>query len=141
MAEKAVQCSSCRMFEVRDAVSVPADFTCGKCTHLQLLKNRVREQELELDELRIIREAEAVIDRSFRDVVTPKNEDRWVTVRGAGRKQSVQGSPVVVPLGNKYSALDTVEGDDLPVVSHGDRISSTESVPVAQKGRGRAGEQ
>ena len=138
MAGKAVQCSSCRMFEMRDAVSVPADFTCGKCTHLQLLKNRVRELELELDELRIIREAEAVINRSFRDVVTLRNEDRWVTVRGAGRKQSVQGSPVVVPLGNKYSALDTVEGDDLPVVSHGDRISSTESVPVAQKGKGES---
>ena len=77
-----------------------------------------------------------VIDRSFRDVVTPKNEDRWVTVRGAGRKQSVQGSPVVVPLSNKYTVLDTGEGDDLPGVSHGVQVSGTESVPVAQKGRG-----
>jgi len=41
------------MFDMRDTGSVPADFTSGKCTHLQLLKNRVR--ELELDELRIIR--------------------------------------------------------------------------------------
>ena len=65
----------------------------------------------ELDELWIIQEAEVVIDRSFWDVVPPKNEDRWVTVRGAGRKQSVRGSPVVVPLSNKYSALYTVEGE------------------------------
>jgi len=57
------------MFDMRVDVSVPVDFTCGKCTHLQLLKNRVR--ELELDELRIIREAEVVIDRTFRDVLTP----------------------------------------------------------------------
>jgi len=70
MTGKAVQCSSCRTFEVRDTLSVPADFTCGKRTHLQLLKNRVRELELELEELRIIREAELVINRSFRDVVT-----------------------------------------------------------------------
>ena len=71
MAGKAVQCSSSRMFEVRDAVSVPADYTCGKCTHLQLLQNRVSELELQVDELRIIREAEVVIDRSFMDIVTP----------------------------------------------------------------------
>eukprot|EP00061_Rhincodon_typus_P017463 g46166.t1 len=52
--------SSCRMWEVRVTTSVPADFIYGKCTQLQLLGNRVREVELELelDELRIIREAE-----------------------------------------------------------------------------------
>jgi len=55
---KVVQCSSCRMFEVWDAGSVPADFTCRKCTYFQLLQDRVTELELELDELRIIRDAE-----------------------------------------------------------------------------------
>jgi len=106
-----VQCSICRIFEVRDTISVPADFTSGKCTHLQLLKNRVRELELELDKLRIIREAEMVIDRSFRDVVTPKNEDRWVTMRGAQRKHSLlTGSPVFLSLCNKYTVLDTGGG-------------------------------
>jgi len=136
---KAVQCSSCSMFEVRDAIGVPANYTCGRCTHLQLLQNRVRELELELDDLRIIREAEMAIDKSFRDIVTPGMENRWVTVRGAERKRSVQGSPVVVPLSNKYSALDTAEGDDIPVVSHSEQISGTESVPVAQKGKGESG--
>jgi len=89
MAGKAVQCSSCRIMEVRDTDSVPAFFTCGKCTQLQLLQDRVRQLEQELDELRIIREAEELIDRSFREVVTPKTGDRWVTVRRGGRKQSV----------------------------------------------------
>lgn len=91
------------------------------------------------DELRIIRDAEVAIDRSFRDAVTPRTENRWVTVRGAGRKQSVQGSPVVVPLSNKYSALDTVEGNDIPVVSRSERISSAVSVSVAREGKGQSG--
>jgi len=77
-----------------------------------------------------------VIDRSFREVATPKITDGWVTVRGTGRKQSVQGSPAVLPLSNKYTVLDTCEGDDLPGVSGGVQASGTESVPVAQKGRG-----
>jgi len=124
------------MFEVRDTVSVPAEFTCRKCTQLQLLTARVRELELELDELRIIREAEAVIDRSYQDVVTPRREGSWVTVRGKGRKQPVQGSPVVVSLNNRYTVLDTVGGEDLPGVSHSDRVSGTESGSVAKKGRG-----
>ena len=136
MTGKAVQCSSCRMFEVWDAASAPAEYTCRKCTHLQLLQDRVAELELELDELRIIREAEGVIDRSFREVATPKTGDRWVTVRGNGKKQSVQGPPAVVPLSNKYTALDTCGGDDLPGVSNGVQPSGTESAPVAQKGRG-----
>ena len=139
MAVRAVQCSSCRMWEVmvRDTISDPHDFACGRCIQLQLLTDRLRELELELDELRIIREAEGVIDSSYREVVTPKNEASWVTVRrGEGRKQSVQGSPVVVPLQNKYTVLDTVGGDDLPGVSHGDQVSGTESGSVAQKGTG-----
>ena len=105
-----MQCCTCGMFEVRYTVSGPAELTCGKCTHLQLLKHRVRELELELDELRIIWEAESVIDRSYGDVVTPRNEGRWVTVRRRGKKQSVQGSPAVVHLDNKYTILDTVGG-------------------------------
>eukprot|EP00061_Rhincodon_typus_P001350 g14545.t1 len=88
------------MWEVRVNSSDSADFPCGKCTQLQLLKDRVR--ELELDEHRIIQEAEVVIEMSYRDRVTPKNEGSWVTV-----KERKQGSPVVVPLNNKYAVLDT----------------------------------
>ncbi|MBY9153034.1 SGNH/GDSL hydrolase family protein [Pseudomonas aeruginosa] len=125
---------------MRDAVSVPADFTCGKCTHLQLLQDRVRELELELDELRIIREAEGVIDRSYRDIVTPENKGSWVTVRGGKRgKKSVQGSPVVVPLNNNYTVLDTVGGDGLSGAGCSDRVSGTGSGSEAQKGRGESG--
>jgi len=53
-----------------------------------------------------------VIDSSYRDFVTPKNEGRLVTVRGKGRgkKQSVQGSPVVVHLSNTHTVLDTIGG-------------------------------
>eukprot|EP00061_Rhincodon_typus_P001889 g16052.t1 len=76
------------MWEVRVNSSDSADFTCGKCTQLQLMKDCVRELELGLDEHRIIWEAEVVIEMSYRDIVTPKNKGSWVTVRkGKGRKQ------------------------------------------------------
>eukprot|EP00061_Rhincodon_typus_P012170 g37738.t1 len=89
------------MWEVRVTTRVPSDFTCKKCTQLQLLTDRIRELELELDELRIIWQAEGVIHRSYREVVTPKLQDNgsWVTVRkGKGNRQTVQQSPVTVPL-------------------------------------------
>eukprot|EP00061_Rhincodon_typus_P007635 g29522.t1 len=44
----------------------------GKCTQLQLLTDRIRELELELDELWIIQEAKVVIERTYKEVVTPK---------------------------------------------------------------------
>eukprot|EP00061_Rhincodon_typus_P007256 g28775.t1 len=134
---EAVACSSCRMWEVRVTTGVLSDFTCEKCTQLQLLTDRVR--ELELDELRIIWEGEGVIERSYMEVVTPKVQDkgRWVTVRrGKGDRQTAQGSPVAIPLNNKYTALDTVAGDILPGEGHSGQVSGTEPGPVAQKGRG-----
>ncbi|XP_059499497.1 uncharacterized protein LOC132207556 [Stegostoma tigrinum] len=96
--------------------------------------------ELELDELRIIREAEGVIERSYRELVTPKaqDEDRWVTVRGRkGDRQTVQRSPVGIPLSNKYTILDTAGGDDLPEESHSSQFSGTEPDTVTKKGRGQ----
>eukprot|EP00061_Rhincodon_typus_P005627 g25380.t1 len=122
---------------VRVTAGVPSDFTCEKCTQLQLLKNRIR--ELELDELRIIRETEGVIERSYKEVVTPKLQEKgsWVTVRkGKGDRQTVQGSPVAVPLNKKYTILDTVEGDNLLGEGHSGQVSGTEPGPVAQKGKG-----
>eukprot|EP00061_Rhincodon_typus_P007720 g29705.t1 len=131
------------MWDVRVTISVPSDFTCEKCTQLQLFTARVRELELELelelDELQITWEAEGVIDRCYKEVVAPKLQDigSWVTVRrGKGNRQIVQGSPVAVPLNNKYTTLDTVDGDDLPGESHSVQISGTEPGSVAQKGRG-----
>eukprot|EP00061_Rhincodon_typus_P000203 g10896.t1 len=99
MEARAVACSSCGIWEVRVTTSVPSDFTCKKCIQLQLLTNRVRELELELDELQIIRKAEGVIERSYKEVVTPKVQEKGsrVTVRkGKGNRQTVQGSPVAV---------------------------------------------
>ena len=89
-----------------------------------------------MSELRSIREAEIVIDNSYREVTTPKSLGGWVTKRKTGKKQTVQGSPVGVTLSNRYSLLDTGEEDDLPGVSSGVQVSGTESVPVAQRGRG-----
>eukprot|EP00061_Rhincodon_typus_P014964 g42369.t1 len=49
---------------------------------------------LELDELRIIWDAEGVIERSYKEVVNPEGQEKgsWVTVRkGKGNRQTVQG--------------------------------------------------
>eukprot|EP00061_Rhincodon_typus_P017086 g45628.t1 len=55
MTVRAVVCSSCRMWGIRETSSVPGGYTCEKRTQLQLLTDRIRERELELDALRIIR--------------------------------------------------------------------------------------
>eukprot|EP00061_Rhincodon_typus_P000018 g10089.t1 len=76
MAVGAVACSSCRMREIRETSSFPGDYTCEKCARLYFLTDRERERELELelDALRIIQDAENIIDKSYSEVVTPKVE-------------------------------------------------------------------
>eukprot|EP00061_Rhincodon_typus_P013497 g39902.t1 len=56
--------------ELREFSIVPDDYTCGKCTQLQILGDCVRELELELDALRVIQDAERIIDKSFKEMVT-----------------------------------------------------------------------
>lgn len=46
--------------------------TSVRCIQLQVLTDGLRELELQLDNLRIIRETESLIDRSYSVVVTPK---------------------------------------------------------------------
>eukprot|EP00061_Rhincodon_typus_P017998 g46972.t1 len=75
------------MWELWEISIVPDDYTCGKCTQLQLLGDRFRELELELDTLRIIRDAEHIIDKSFSEVVTPKMQAESslvITKKGKG---------------------------------------------------------
>jgi len=62
--------------------------------------------ELKLDELRIIQEAEGVIDSRYRDFVTPNNEGGCVTVRGKGRGGGIS-SQCRDPLWSFPSAIST----------------------------------
>ena len=135
---RAVCCCRCRMWEVLEAPSLPDVHICARCAELQLLRDRVRELELQLDDLRLVRESEEVIERSYRQVVTPgpREADRWVTVR-KGKRQVLESTPVAVPLDNKYSCLSTVGGDSLPGESDSGQASGTVDGPVAQKGRDR----
>eukprot|EP00061_Rhincodon_typus_P016672 g45006.t1 len=77
------------MWELRETSIVPDDYTCVKCTQLQLLGGHIR--ELELDALRVIQDAEHIIDKSFSEVVTPKihAESSWVTTRKGARVRDV----------------------------------------------------
>ena len=134
--QEVARCSSCKMCKVWEGDNIPADYICNKCIRLQLLEARVTELQLEIDGLRSIREAEKVIDCSYKEINTPKTIGKWETKRKTGKKQIVQGSPEEVTLSNSYSLLDAGEGDDLQEVSSGVQVSGTESVPVAKKVRG-----
>eukprot|EP00061_Rhincodon_typus_P008487 g31125.t1 len=63
-------CWKMRMWGLRKTSIVPDDYTCVKFTQLHLLGDHARELELEPDVIRIIRDAEHVIDKSFSEVVT-----------------------------------------------------------------------
>ena len=166
MSDRPVCCFRCGMWEFLETPSLPEVHICARCIELQLLRDRIRELELRLDDLSLIRDNEALIEMSYRQVVTPgpREEDTWVTVRrskgqkgnvpertpvavshnrkgsatggrGEGSEQLVEGSPVVVPLQNKYIVLDSVGEDDPPEVSHSDQITGTKSGSVARKGK------
>eukprot|EP00061_Rhincodon_typus_P007822 g29894.t1 len=83
MAVRAVACSSCRRWEIRETSSVPGGCTCEKCTRLQLLTDCVGELELEQNTLRIIGGLENIIDKSYSEVVIPQVQaaGSWVTTR------------------------------------------------------------
>ncbi|XP_059830283.1 uncharacterized protein LOC132396611 [Hypanus sabinus] len=83
-------------------------------------------------------EAEAEIDKSYREVVTLKRQevDKWVSVkRGRGSRQREQSTLVAVLINSKYTVLDTVGGDDLPGTSCSGPVSGTEVGPSTRKGR------
>ncbi|XP_062887003.1 uncharacterized protein LOC134336606 [Mobula hypostoma] len=139
MSPETVMCLSCEMWQSWGNSPLPQSHICQKCIRLGDLEDRVWNLEQQLDDLRLIRENEAVIDESYREVVTPRLSEagRWVTVKGGKAKvsrQVVQSTPVAIPLNNKFTVLDTTGRDDRPGVSHGGRASGTESDPVVQKG-------
>ena len=81
-----------------------------------------------------------MIEESYREVVTPKPQERdmWVTLRkGKGQRHERGSTPMSVHLANKYSCLSTDGGDSLPGGSDSGRAFSTETSPVAPKGRGK----
>eukprot|EP00061_Rhincodon_typus_P001591 g15211.t1 len=65
-----VLCSSCSMWELRDAADVPDSYTCRKYVQLQLLLDRMMALELRMDSLWSIRDAEEVLDSTFSKLVT-----------------------------------------------------------------------
>ena len=52
------------MWEVVEFPSLPEVHICAGCVVLRLLRDQVRELELQLDDLHLVRENEEVIDRS-----------------------------------------------------------------------------
>ena len=125
------------MWEVREADSPPDVHICARCVEMGLLKDCVRNLEQQLEDLRLVRENEEVIDRSYREVVTPRprEADKWVTVRkGKGQRQGLESTPVAVHLENRYSCLSSIGADSLPGGSNSGRASGTENSPDAQKG-------
>lgn len=69
------------MWKIRETCSVPANYTRGKCIHLQPLSDHLEELELRMANLRVIRENGSFVDRSYSKVVMSKvrSGSRWVT--------------------------------------------------------------
>ena len=126
------------MWEVLEAPDLPDVHICDGCVELRFLRDRVRELELQLEDLRLVRENEEVIDRSYQQVVTPgpREADKWVTAR-KGKARVIESTPVDVPLHNKYSCLSTAGGDSPPGGSSSGRVSGAESGPVTQRAKER----
>ena len=76
MSVKPVCCSQCRMWEVLEAPGLPDIHICAGCVELQFLRDHVKELELQLGDLRLVRECEAEIDRSYHQVATPGGHGR-----------------------------------------------------------------
>ena len=92
--------------------------------------------EVELEELRIIREAEADIDRSYKEIVTPRNES-WVTARKRGKKQSGGQSPGAVPLQNRFSVLEATVEEESTGDSQREQVSGGEPIGKPQVIKGK----
>ncbi|XP_069798607.1 uncharacterized protein [Narcine bancroftii] len=71
MSVRAVSCSQCRMWEVLKSSSLTDIHICARYAELRLLRGCIRELELQLDDLTLVRESEDIIDRSYSQVVTP----------------------------------------------------------------------
>ncbi|XP_051897466.1 40S ribosomal protein S24 isoform X2 [Pristis pectinata] len=146
--EDMVICCSCLTWELVDLAAVQDGHICSKCLRLDELRLRVDELELQLQTLRSIREGVSYVDMVHQVTVTPfragtsevQDADRIVTVRGGKRKkksgrQTEQGTLEAVPLSNRFSALEAVEGDDLQGPSCSYQVSGTGTGTAAQKGR------
>ena len=139
MSVKPVCCSLCRMWDVLEAPGLPDIHICEGCVELRFLRDRVKELELQLEDLRLVRENEEVIDKSYRQVVTPgPREDKWVTAR-KGKARVIESTPVDVPLHNKHSCLSTAGGDSPSGGSSSGRVSGVESGPVIQRAKKKEG--
>ena len=129
MSARAVFGFGCQMWEVMRSDSSPDIHICARCVKMGLQRDRIRYLEQQHDDLHLVREGEEVIERSYREIVTPQPQeaDMWVTVRrGKGQMQGLESTPVAVHLGNKYSCLSTVGRDSLPGVSKSGRASGTQ---------------
>lgn len=60
-----VLCSGCQMWEPWVTSTLPNGHICAKCTEMQFLKDRVGDLELQLDDLRLVRGSEEVVDRTI----------------------------------------------------------------------------
>ena len=139
-------CSACNMWEIRDMVGVPDDYICRKCVQLQLLADRIERLELRLDSYWSIHDAEKVVDSTYSELVTPqvkgkRTERERVANSQQSSRQIVQESPAVISLLNRFTILDTVEGDGSSGECSSSQVHGTMGGSAAHDGgkkRGRA---
>ncbi|XP_059504239.1 uncharacterized protein LOC132209920 isoform X2 [Stegostoma tigrinum] len=113
MTAKLIQCAACMMWEVRDTDDVSGSYSCGKCVHIQLLKEVVATLKKELEDLRLIRENENFLDRTFSKVTIPRipEERRGISMTKEDVNE-VQETPGEAPIVNRLTVLETAKTDN-----------------------------
>ena len=83
----------------------------------------------------IDREAEVEIDRSYKEIVTPKDQS-WVTVRRRGKERVGGQSLGAVPLQNRFSVLEATVEEESTGDSQREQVSGGEPSEKALVARG-----
>ena len=85
-----VHCVRCHMWTFLETAHLPKAHICGKCLEVQRLRARVRQLELRLEDMFLVRENEEIMDRdsNTEQIPGPRRRDGWVTVRKSEKKRS-----------------------------------------------------
>ncbi|XP_072893100.1 uncharacterized protein [Hemitrygon akajei] len=122
------------MWEFLEPDSLPDDCTCGRCSRFQLLKDPIKDLELEMDELRNIQQAGQLIDMTCEQVLDPECNMKVSTLDQSKRSPTREETqnPTSIPVGDTSSDLEASTKDQPDGSSTGQPTPSPSSVSAGQ---------
>ena len=114
------------MWTFLETAHLPKAHICGKCLEVQRLRARVRQLELRLEDMFLVRENEEVMERNGNPELIPEptSIDGWVTVRKS-KKKSTRNAPDELPRnvkGGVTVGVEKIREGDQKVKSAGSEI-------------------